>query len=392
MSYAVVRTQKMTAGVVKGIEIHDRRAKGGVSHTNPDIDWERSANNYDLHPAQNQNFTRAVKERITSLNLKRAVRKDAVVMAQILVTSDTPFFDELANSTAHGKDPIRTFFQSAYDFLSDRYGKENIISATVHLDERTPHMHFNFVPVTADGRLCAKEILTKHTLTEQQDAFRSAVGERFGLLRGVQKEEAVKQGKRRTHLETAEYKAALADAANAATLATKARQELSSIETRLAPLKREYDAKTAAVSGVKTFGKKLTLPEINSVRGKLGLERPETAAEYRQRLTRDFFPSLKRTYDRLILDYANYGKVIEERDSLKNKLEHRGLLEQMELNNLRHQVKRLPSLEAASEKWEIAYETITSNKVLLDLYNQTRRKIKALEAERQKEDEQEFGD
>lgn len=53
MSYGVVRVQKMTAGSVKGIEIHDRREKDGVSHTNKDIDWERTKQNYDFHPTQN---------------------------------------------------------------------------------------------------------------------------------------------------------------------------------------------------------------------------------------------------------------------------------------------------------------------------------------------------
>jgi len=214
MSYGVVRVQKFTAGSVKGIEIHDRREKD-KSHTNPDIDWSKVDKNYDLHPIQNENFRQAINERISQLNLTKSVRKDAVVMVQVLVTSDSLFFDNMLyrDSTANfdselmrdtgNNDTTKDFFQKAYAFLSDRYGKENIVSATVHMDERTPHMHFNFVPVTADGRLSAKSILTKKTLTEQQDAFYQKVGKEFGLLRGEPKE----SGKRRIHLETSEYKA-----------------------------------------------------------------------------------------------------------------------------------------------------------------------------------------
>lgn len=59
------------------------------------------------------------------------------------------------------------FFFDSYDFLAKRYGTENIISVTVHLDERTPYMHFNFVLVTIDGLLSAKDILTRKSLIEQ---------------------------------------------------------------------------------------------------------------------------------------------------------------------------------------------------------------------------------
>ena len=227
MSYGIVRVQKMSSGSVKGIQIHDKREKDH-SHTNPDIDFSRSKENYDLCPKQNENFTKAVKERIDQLDLKRAVRKDAVVMAQIIVTSDSDFFNrlydadcaELAEAShdaylgmgytprkkVEPKDTRRQFFEDAYKFLSDRYGAENVISATVHMDERTPHMHFNFVPVTRDGRLSAKDVLTKTQLIDQQTAFYEQVGVKYGLDRGERKD----SGKRRLHLETAEYKEAVA--------------------------------------------------------------------------------------------------------------------------------------------------------------------------------------
>jgi len=195
MSYGVVRVQKFTAGSIKGIEIHDRREKY-KSHSNPDIDFTKSKFNYDIHHAKNQNFRRAANEIISQLNLSRAVRKDAIVMAQVLVTSDKTFFDGLSRAQQD------EFFKDSYNFLADRYGKKNVISATVHYDEKTPHMHFNFVPITADGRLSAKSVLTRTSLTQQQDAFHNQVGRMYGLKRG----EVKGSGKRRTHLETDEYK------------------------------------------------------------------------------------------------------------------------------------------------------------------------------------------
>ena len=177
MNYGIVRVQKFSSGSVKGIEIHDRREKEGISHTNKDIDWSKTDFNYDLCEKQNKSFTKASKERISKLNLKKAVRKDAVVMAQVLVTSDHEFFETLPYSE------VRNFFENSYAFLSERYGKENVISATVHMDERTPHMHFNFVPVTQDGRLSAKSVLNRQSLIEQQTAFYQQVGQRYGLHR-----------------------------------------------------------------------------------------------------------------------------------------------------------------------------------------------------------------
>ncbi len=51
---------------------------------------------------------------------------------------------------------IQEFFQRAADFLIGRVGKENIVSAVVHMDEKTPHLHLVFVPLTEDNRLCVQ--------------------------------------------------------------------------------------------------------------------------------------------------------------------------------------------------------------------------------------------
>ena len=277
MSYGIVRVQKMTSGSVKGIEIHDRREKD-KSHTNPDIDFSRSEQNYDLCPKQNENFYQAVKERIDSLHLKKAVRKDAVVMAQVLVTSDGFFFEEMKSeawaAASHSVyastmpftpsmiraeyekngDPIKEFFQDAYDFLVERYGEENVISATVHLDEATPHMHFNFVPVTKDGRLCAKDVLKREALIDQQDKFHEQVGQKYGLLRGEGKD----SGKDRKHRETAEYKRITSEIA-------KAENELAEALVSVAEAKQELETlegqKTALTADIEALSDNKTVLE-----------------------------------------------------------------------------------------------------------------------------------
>lgn len=258
MSYGVVRVQKMTAGSVAGIEIHDLRKKE-ISHTNPDIDYNRSVLNYDLHEhppgLDGLSYRSLVNERIGELQLSKAVRKDAIVMAQVLVTSDSFFFNNLQYHDATrnfdselmrvsgNQDSIRKFFEDSYHFMCDRYGKENVISATVHMDERTPHMHFNFVPVTKDGRLSAKDIFTKISLTEQQTAFHENVGAKWELLRGEPKD----SGKRRKHYETQEFKSAMKEVADVRSEASELRQTASERQERVLDL--ENHAKR--IQGVK---------------------------------------------------------------------------------------------------------------------------------------------
>ena len=67
---------------------------------------------------------------------------------------------------------IRRYFEEALRFFEQYQSRETIISAVVHMDEKTPHMHLSFVPLTADGRLSAKEIVgNKKKLTWWQDKF-----------------------------------------------------------------------------------------------------------------------------------------------------------------------------------------------------------------------------
>ena len=81
-----------------------------------------------------------------------------------------------------GKSPkeIAAYFQRAADFLIDRVGRENIVSAMVHMDEKTPHLHLVFVPLTKDNRLCAKEIIgNRANLTKWQDDFHACMVEQY---------------------------------------------------------------------------------------------------------------------------------------------------------------------------------------------------------------------
>ena len=159
---------------------------------NPQIDSERTRNNYRFTPYFGKTYTEFINGRIKELGL--SPRKDAVVMNSFVLGSDKTFFDGLAKVEQYN------FFSDCYKFFAERYGEENIIAAIVHNDETTPHIHLNLMPVTKDGRLCSKQLFDKPQLQKLQTDFYESVGKRWGLQRG-------KEGSQKKHLSTAEFKA-----------------------------------------------------------------------------------------------------------------------------------------------------------------------------------------
>lgn len=93
---------------------------------------------------------------------------------EALITATPEFFK------GKKKSEIRAYFQTALEFIEKYQDSKTILSAVVHMDEKTPHMHLSFVPITQDGRLCAKEILgNKKKLTWWQDEFWKHMVEKY---------------------------------------------------------------------------------------------------------------------------------------------------------------------------------------------------------------------
>ena len=203
MSYGIMRAIKIKGGAdVAGAEIHNLRKKD--SRTNPDIDREKSSQNYSIGSYdKNKSFNVRIDEQIkVRYKGSRAIRKDANKCVELLFTSDKPFIDSL------DKEQEKVFFQDCYNFTVKHFGgQENIISDVVHLDEvGAAHMHIDVVPLTADGRLSAKDFLGgKKELQKLQDSFFTEVGKKWGLERGSRAN--LDLGERgRKHLTTPELK------------------------------------------------------------------------------------------------------------------------------------------------------------------------------------------
>ena len=195
MSYLVLHMDKFKKDAIRGIQSHNRRER--ESHSNPDIDYSRSTGNYDLCETPSSSYAEAIQNRIDDLLMVKAVRKDAVHLCGLIVSSDKSFFTRI------GKDETRRFFVEAAAYLTEFVGKENVISAMVHMDEKTPHMHFLHVPVTPDGRLSANSIYTRSSLKKLQTDLPSYLQSRgFEIQRGVEQ----KPGSAKKHLDTREFK------------------------------------------------------------------------------------------------------------------------------------------------------------------------------------------
>src|SRR5699024_3261235 len=163
LSYAVVRMQKMKSHDLKGIQFHNQRDR--ESKTNDDIDEELSHENYDLANNENIDYKELVIEIIESHKTgTRKRRKDAVLVNELLVTSDKEFIDRLESVEE------KRFIEKSYKLFSERYGKQNIAYATVHVDEKTPHLHIGVVPMR-EGRLQGKNVFNRQELLWIQDKF-----------------------------------------------------------------------------------------------------------------------------------------------------------------------------------------------------------------------------
>ena len=146
--HAILRFEKHKGNPARPLEAHHERQKEQYA-SNPDIDTSRSKYNFHIVKPEGR-YYHFIQSRIEQDGCR--TRRDSTRFVDTLITASPEFFEKKSPKE------IQEFFQRAADFLIGRVGKENIVSAVVHMDEKTPHLHLVFVPLTEDNRLCAKEI------------------------------------------------------------------------------------------------------------------------------------------------------------------------------------------------------------------------------------------
>lgn len=228
---------KFTGGAIGHMLQHYDRTKEIEN-----IDTERSHLNYNLaaddQPLPQLDF---IHQRLSEVRVQN--RKDINKLCDWVVTApkDLPIEEQ------------PEFFRETYDFLRDKYGAKNVVSAYVHMDEVTPHIHFAFVPVVADPRrngekLSAKEAITKKDLQHFHEQLQVRIEERLGHPVSIQNE-ATREGNKSVEELKRQSATERLQKANekASKIVSKAQKQVQTINDSLIAVKAEYEAKKAYV-------------------------------------------------------------------------------------------------------------------------------------------------
>lgn len=252
MSMVVARMEKMKSENLIGIGNHNQRKT--KNHSNKDIDPSLSKLNYDL-VNRTENYKTDIENFINeNKSTTRAVRKDAVLINEWIITSDRKFFENLSD------EEVKKFFVSAKEYFGNEFGEENIRYATVHLDESTPHMHMGIVPFDKEKKLSAKRIFNRETLRDIQENLPKYLQEKgFEIERGL-------EGSERKNLTVSEFKELKAEEKEIERMIEKKKEELKAYtkENKIEDIQDMYIKVKREMKDVKVpSGEKFLFHEFN---------------------------------------------------------------------------------------------------------------------------------
>lgn len=286
--------------------------------------------NYDLVNANKQKFNDLIDEKIEqNYTDKRKIRTDAIKHVDGLITSDNEFFN---NQTP---EDTKQFFERAKEFLEQEYGKDNLLYATVHMDEKTPHMHYGIVPITKDGRLSAKEIVgNKKSLTQLQNRFNEYVNQHgYDLERGESKQltsekhDQLSRYKQKTEYHKQEYERESQKLSHIQQKSNELiEQYQKSLETLKNPLNVQYEHETEKKGGL--FNKEVQ-ETGNVVISQEDFNTFQKQIEAAQIITEDYeriksgkeLISLQETRKNYFKLYPMYEELKKENEKMKSKLD-----------------------------------------------------------------------
>ena len=194
MSYAIMRLEKRNSSNIVGMFRHNERKT--ENHSNKDINKELSHLNYQLIDCDSysEKINKEIKDRY---KVNKSIRKDAVLCVEVLFTSDKEFFDKLT------PEQEKKYFEKSVEFLKEQFGEKNVVFATVHKDETTPHLHAGFIPMTDDGRLNYKNFVNgREGLIQLQNKYYEKISKEFPELERGQNAKETKA----KHIANQEYK------------------------------------------------------------------------------------------------------------------------------------------------------------------------------------------
>lgn len=408
----VIHAANYKKNAVGALDKHNQRKN--ENYSNMDIDHARTKDNITIHApeiSQYQDTKKIIEERAVN-----QVRKTSVWQTEFIISSDQKFFSALPMEEQH------RFFQEAYKYLKKEFGEENVISAVAHFDETTPHMHFDFVPMTENNKLSRKEVMTRDRLFRIQDQLPRHMQELgFDIERGQKMEELTeKERLEHKHVDHAEYKKNLQGQINAlegqigalnhqkvllleeerkeglkrqirANEAEKKEKQLQSREEKLEIKEKELDnRKEKLQSGVEEYNKQIhSLQELpkgeRTISGKIAL--PEE--EYKKLLNTAkkgiiIEPELKETrreYKKLEVEYQKIRKQVpttrEKMEILQIKADYQNMERQVkslkkENKSIKETLEKLKKMELPEPAHKMIDNVLESLRKLLQKEDITR--------------------
>ena len=332
MSYMVCHFGKYKSGNVFGLQKHNQREN--KNYSNIDIDKARTPLNYDLVNQGNINYLKRVKSIIeANRTSERAIRKDATIYCECIISSDSDFFENLT------EDKQKEFFKNSLDYLRSKIGEEFIISANVHLDETTPHMHVGFVPII-ENSLSAKKLIDRKFLREVQDqlpAYLKNLG--FDIQRGI-------KGSKRKHKDTKELKKELdRELENKYKDINAIESYKNELEGKIEQLEAHLNQKTIEYDNVtKTLGKNsLVIYQIQEMKVE-----PVMFSSDKVKIDKNDFKRLKDSALKAYTQHNLHATVLhqleelkEEKQYYKSELEESRRYRVDDYNNFRYELKSL---------------------------------------------------
>lgn len=339
MSYAIMRLEKRNSKNIVGMFRHNERKT--ENHSNVDINKELSHLNYQLIDCESysEKINREIEERY---KVNKSIRKDAVLCVEVLFTSDKEFFDKLT------PEEERKYFEKSVEFLKEQFGEKNVVFATVHKDETTPHLHAGFIPMTDDGRLNYKNFVNgREGLIKLQNEYFKKMVEIFPELeRGKNAEET-----RAKHIANQEYKIQQKE--------TILKEKEKTVMVKIEELEKNSIELEEKKNKIKKLKKKLDVEEEKFYRIDDILNHVK---ESRNFLTNKVTVSMDKTLYKSLLKYAREGEKAIELEDMNKKLEKEKSADFIKMRNLEDRVMSLESkkisLELELQKYKVLGKTL----------------------------------
>lgn len=205
MSYAIIRNEKYTKEQMNQLSPHNERFK--KKYSNKNIDLSKTSQNYHLKKPIENTYYKEYKRLVKQNNLYQGqIHSNSIYACEMILTSDVSFFNKI------GEKETKRYFQECYNFIANYQGlgKENILTAVIHMDEESPHMHLVYIPVVKvkgkDGndikKISAREFWKGKTSYKklQDEFYKYIIAKGFNLERG-------KENSEREHIKTDDMKA-----------------------------------------------------------------------------------------------------------------------------------------------------------------------------------------